>query len=440
MKRIFVWCVLVLMCMVAVCGCDSNLAQQQLESSALPQESLTQAEDPETENTEPTSTALPVTMGSLETELLKTTTWDSGRANETSGGYVWETETGYYLIWMQILYYADKTDVTTWIPVCSKPDCTHSSFSDEKCDALVPMELLLDNGRFYYNTQRSFTPAATSEELWGDILVSMAPDGTDKKLELYFEDVEAVIPLGDTISDRSILFEDHFVYCFGAMDESGLMDTCIYLADSEGVEVLFEGKTEGSNLGAYPSRSLMNVFGDSGFFCEFVEGNTNAVYRVENRELVSVDLYELPREGSYLHGDILRFFRPGDGYYEVDLRTRAETKLSDAQLSNSQAYVILPNCILESTLLGEYSLDWRENVESNAMKLYNGQEWLDVELPEELIGASDTTVLYFRAVTSDRILLVSKDIARTMRDEESGLYQILLTTDTPTLEYLGPIG
>ncbi|MBE6946185.1 MAG: hypothetical protein E7459_08875 [Ruminococcaceae bacterium] len=165
--------------------------------------------------------------------------------------------------------------------------------------------------------------------------------------------------------------------------------------------------------------------------------STNPHVLVEDYQVKELNIDGLPEEGAYLSDNIYRCFRANDGYYDVNLETREETKLEEAQLENSHAFVVLPNCILESTLMGYTSLPMQSNVQQNAMKLFDGQRWWDVELPEELLEVKGK-YLDVEAVTSDRILFCLRDGADPMNLGHV-LYQIFLGTDRPVMEYAGTV-
>ena len=78
------------------------------------------------------------------------------RCAETSEYHMAETEQGFYMMSGGYLYYADKTDVSKWMPVCSKPNCTHDG-NTEGCDAaLGGRGFRLQNGRVYFYASYSF--------------------------------------------------------------------------------------------------------------------------------------------------------------------------------------------------------------------------------------------------------------------------------------------
>lgn len=62
-------------------------------------------------------------------------------------------------------------------------------------------------------------------------------------------------------------------------------------------------------------------------------------------------LMDLDFTGSYLSGETLRIYRPGDGYYDVNLTTGQETKALDAQLENAWGWQLTEQYAVESTLL-----------------------------------------------------------------------------------------
>lgn len=51
---------------------------------------------------------------------------DSSLCANTSAYLMAETEGGFYYSTGNILYYADQENLTEWVPVCSRPDCSHN--------------------------------------------------------------------------------------------------------------------------------------------------------------------------------------------------------------------------------------------------------------------------------------------------------------------------
>ncbi len=63
------------------------------------------------------------------------------------------------------------------------------------------------------------------------------------------------------------------------------------------------------------------------------------------------NLMDLDFTGSYLSGEVLRIYRPGDGYYDVNLATGQETKALDSQLEDAWGWQLTERYAVESTLL-----------------------------------------------------------------------------------------
>lgn len=148
-----------------------------------------------------------------------------------------------------------------------------------------------------------------------------------------------------------------------------------------------------------------------------------------------IDIANIPVIGSYISSDTLRYFISNEGYYDMEIQTGKTVKLVDAQLENSIAHIVLPNCIVESTLLGRDSLPLRTVGKKHQMKLFDGVIWREVTMPTELINADNTIYLTLEAVTSSNILLICWEYGTTGATGISQLYQIDLSSDELTIEY-----
>ena len=210
--------------------------------------------------------------------------------------------------------------------------------------------------------------------------------------------------------------------------------TCYYLSDL-GLQILLRETYEDAGAAQTAHVIAPSPFcGDgSRMFTNTLLGS--GVYRVENGKAT-----ELPGPadytdaGGYLSSSILRQFRCNEGYYDIDLQTGEEILLSDPRLENSRSFILLPNCILETTLGSEKH---REG-DPHAMALFDGKDWHPVALPSELTEAftADMTVTV-GAVTSDRILLL---VYENQRFSRCSVYQILLGNRNLTLEPCGKLG
>ena len=96
----------------------------------------------------------------------------------TSSYSMAESEDGIYTSFLGHLYYADKDNLSSWTPVCNKPNCDHTQKALE-CDAKISGSgFYLQQNRIYY---------CDSDSNYGgsyDLLIlSMSPSGGDRKIE-----------------------------------------------------------------------------------------------------------------------------------------------------------------------------------------------------------------------------------------------------------------
>ena len=138
----------------------------------------------------------------------------------------------------------------------------------------------------------------------------------------------------------------------------------------------------------YCEQYPVSTGGDRVFYNSLL-GDWNTVQRIEDGKLVPVDLRGNREAACYLSSDILRVFRPNDGYYDVNLTTGEEAFVCKAQLENSVVAMPLPNCIIETTL----SSKAHPYGEPHKLVFFDGQQWHDLTLPEEMQVPSDESYL-----------------------------------------------
>ncbi len=374
----------------------------------------------------------PPTKGSLVTATLNNLPWDSGRAEKTSGYFAAETEFGYYIEFYAQLFYADKSNLNTWVVVCPNADCDHST-GEQECASRLSGEFLLRDNRIFYITRKTFYP-----ELWAEVpgittplIASMALDGSDRRCEYIFHDISGAG------SSQTFLTAHYAIESSASLNADGYYDAQIVVADKDGEYTLFAQTQDTSNAYCSQWRRSHNVFGDEVFLSEIMDSGATKAFTLSERELSSVDLAGLPLDGAYLSGQTVRIFRPGDGYYAVDLTTREEMRLADCQLESSLSYIVSPNCILESTILGWRSREIRSTVDTNALRFFNGAQWFDAALPDELQNIDDDSYLEFICLGSDRMLFLL--VKGTGVELQGYPYQLQLSTANPTLEPLGSL-
>ena len=101
--------------------------------------------------------------------------------------------------------------------------------------------------------------------------------------------------------------------------------------------------------------------------------------------------------------------------------------------------IVLPNCILESTLLSMEARDYRTQEMQHSMLLYDGQSWRSVALPPELLQAGQTECLFVHGVSSDSIFRRWFGRFPNAGDPLATFYRIDLTAEELTLEYCGQV-
>ena len=372
-------------------------------------------------------------FGTLEYEKLSKLPWDSGRADATGNYRIAETADGLFLLvgLQQILYFADKGDLQTWVPVCGKPNCGHAS-SPRSCDAFVSgNSFLFHDGRIVFSAILSQRRHLYPGNANGTALLSKNIDGSDTRLEYVIED--GMIDHGGSMCDY--LSPDCWIYNVAQLQRDGTFISRVYSRTDAKLDLLLEKTMDNPNISTNP----IYISGDQVFYNGLL-GDWDTVQRVEDGKLVTVDLGEHRETACYLSGDILRVFRPNDGYYDVNLTTGEEAFVSKAQLENSVVSMPLPNCIIETTL-------WSENHpqdEPHKLVFFDGQKWHDLALPEEMQATAEERYLAVCSVGSDSIFLSVLQHVIEMDEDEELLYWDypickISIEEEPVIEYLTTI-
>ena len=370
-----------------------------------------------------------LTYGQMESEKLKVEPWYCGRTEVTSRNEMAETQLGYYYLNTSgggqfFFYYSDKADFGNWVRVCNKPACTHSF--PGKCPALVSAnEFLIKDNRIFYLTDCGWYPELNIEKN-GRVLVSRALDGSDFQLEHVLE--EAMI--GDSGGVCYTWMTSNFwLYNSSILTPEGMCHMRSFLVNENGEHLIGSAEAESeTTVGVFPVSALMR--GDPVYRNYILD--RNLCYRVVGDTMEPVDLSGLDTYSGYLSGNVLRCFKPNDGYYDVDLSTRQEVKLADARMENSSCQMLLPNCIVESTLFYPISPEARTEGMIHALYVFDGENWHDVELPEELKNARKSEFILVQAVTSDSILFRHSDASGRV------FYRIDLNAKQWKLELVNP--
>lgn len=400
-------CCLIALIIVLLCGCS---AQEQ----------------------NPDYTESRLVPGTLFANQLTVEEGNYKRSNLAAKFSLVECESGYYFAVDTKLYYADKTDLNYWVPVCGDPECDHLIVG--KCSALLGFgSLSVADDRIYRLVYVADYPHLYSmkDDLDGVMLCSFAPNGEDARLEHIWEDT--LVSGGGMLS--ADLFPDGYVVSSVKLNPDGSSTATLYYKDSNLETALLE-QTQ-NDMVPYLTRSASAqffMFGDNAIATTMIDSQTidRWLCWIHEGEMVVTDVSELPTRGAYLSANTLRCFTTNDGYYDVDLLTEQKTKLADAQLENSAARILQPNCIIESTLLYSGDRSIRSHVENHAMRFFDGVQWHDVALPKELQDLSDSVYLGIAGLTSDSVFFVAR-----MKETGYSIYQMALDEKECKLVYCG---
>ena len=364
------------------------------------------------------------TYGQLETEQLTVVPWYDGRMESVSGNTWLETKDGYYEVSGSWLYYADKENLDLWVPVCNKPNCNHTpsswSYDQVRCNAWVGgNSVWIREGRIWFEAGMDYYSELNPdpENIRGNAIYSKALDGTDTRMEFRHDAMEL-----STMGGGSSGYEQgsrYSIVILNTIGADGLENLSVLLMTAQGAKIVHEQKGENLSVG----HGWSPFYGDDAFYIYAIGQD---LLRLEGEELIPMDVSAYEANGGYLSGNFLRQFRPGDGYYDVNLETGEEVKLCDPQLESSTADIVLPNCIIEHNINAK-DLDVNAPRE---MRIFDGTQWRTVQLPEELQYQQIPGAFIFSRFGSDRIVFVAAGI---------GSYQIMLDRDELTMELQGSV-
>ena len=389
--------------------------------------------EPDPSDSQSWETMPQLTYGVMEYEKLEVLPWYSGRAEVSGRSNQWaETKEGYYVGFNSQLWYADKTDLQNWIPVCSKPNCSHSDVSTS-CNAYIggSANFAIIKGRIYFCAHMVDHKELTRSESWDLALFSRALDGSDMRFETHIE--------GDT-SATGYMQESYFVgpywmYHRVLLNADGSYTGTVYRYDMRdgSITTWYEQTYEDGQMRWIAPARYAELYGD------YAVENTYLgmdYFQITEGEPVATHVVDHPKEGTflsgsnsgdYLSGNVLRQFRTNDGYYDIDLESGEEVFLAEPRLENSVSFIVLPNCIIETTM----GRSAQPKGARQAMEFFDGETWRQVKLPPELEEQySIYKPLMIATVASDRIFLMIGSPFRYT------LYQIRLDQEELVMEYV----
>ena len=372
--------------------------------------------------------------GSFHKEPLAVQPWNCGRLEATSYEKMAETQNGYYLVYMNYLFYADKTDLSRWIPVCSQPDCSHTERG--KCTAIVLNDRIIVKDNRLFTTAESGTYPEIYDGNHATVVISLQGDGTDPKLEYVLE--EGVYY--DSAAISAALYSNQLLYNSVVLQKDGTWNGFLYRVTENGTEKLAE-------VADFDSHSFVTstpteiVYGVNLFKTTLLDNTGRLYYYYENDILKHFDILQFPGAGGYLSNGTVRYMKSGDGYYDFNLETGEERFLEKARLENSSGRILLPNCIIETTLIGSNASLGNTTAEHHAMELFDGIQWRRVTLPKELKTGSEYFTVSIMGAASDRILIACQDsrYQTAQYGYRFAIYQILLDNENLEMTFCGEL-
>ena len=374
-----------------------------------------------------------LTYGVFEAEKLKVLPWNSGRSEATTAHKVAEVENGYYFLYYPYLYYADKTDLANWTLVCGKPNCEHykhngnTGYVDlvEGCHAQMDGEWIVwQGGRLYYTEFRGNFEVPIKSKGMGNLIVSVAPNGADKKFVYAIED--ALILSGGVTSGR--LIGDQWIQSKSEIDIDGNTVSRMFVLDKEGereIAIPSDVKIE-----IYPCDYFF-LYGDPYFECNGL--SSTKFLSLRGDELVGFDKKYVPETGGFISSTTLRIFKENKGYFDIDVTTGKQVKVADNRLKDSTGMILAPNCVVESTL---FAFNRKNRTEAGAMEVFDGERWRSVRLPVEWQNPGTDHWLHMLGITSDSIWLYGRNEESFLgKGESSDLYRIPLDKEELVMEY-----
>lgn len=376
-----------------------------------------------------------LTYGVMEYEKLEALPWNSGRCEATSFYTMAETENGIYMLdeGFQKLFFADKTDLTNWVMVCNQPECEH--WQSVNCNATMHSRSFFIRGERIFYEQLTGSYDLYQSKAMGKIIASMAQDGTDRKLEFVLED--ALLSTAGT--SHTLLTPQHWLYSTCSLSMDGSMKTRFFRVTQDGTEEYpIEQSLNNTNTGIYWIGKQYYLYGDAYFDIALLDNDglpsAAKAYRFNGDEIATLDMALLFKKGQYAGGyvsdDVLRTFRVNEGYYDQRIQTGETVQLAAARLENGGAFMVLPNCVIETTLHPIATSFHTEGIK-HGMEFFDGQTWKTVSLPPELVSAGQNDYLSVMTVTSDSIIFrlhKDGDIGKTIQ-----LYGMSIESDTPEL-------
>ncbi len=408
---------LVFLLLLAACGTDTP---QVTEAPTVP------TENNETVQGENSSTLQPLVLEIPAEE----------RCAITGNGKFAETENGYYMIRTEYLFYADKSDLSNWVLVCTKPDCSHPLTG---CPGSLnsPVGFWLEDDSIYY-----LSNYLVGQELDAHYFIKMGLD--DFSPQTVYADPALNWPATGIGGYSECGNGDSLCRVLSYIQEDGSWGCDIVVVDQQKTMTLFTTEYPPEVVQYDPKPIPYNVGysvrGDLIIASQFSLDETpdaNAVdwakyeyvyfYQIYNDTIREIKLHEgCDLYGAYISGDSLWHYHMNDGFYYMDLSTGEEVKIADAAYENAYGHCVDGKHMVECSMsVPGYS---RDSVEAK-MRYFDGETWHELELPEYWNAQYKFRVL---AGASDRIVFTVDDAERSYDCQQEFGY-IMLGGDTLTI-------
>lgn len=338
------------------------------------------------------------------------------RCNDTSNNDMAETELGYYYVFDKIIYYADKVDLSNWVAVCNKPDCMHE---DSNCNAYINSGITQRDGKIY---------GIDREATGNPYVFEIALDGSGIK-KVYD------IPFGEEIevtAYRAMLSQEQSIIYNGYLAEDGMYhDNLSCLEEDGSLKTIYTEISDRSySIHAHVPATSVGVRGDKAILSTLLtktNGNfLNILWRMNGNEPERVNLPEdIDITWGYLTEDTFIYFKQKEGFYKYNFATEKKELIMKNQLEDSMGAVITEKYLIEMNRYAGYT------PEEAYLKFYDGTEWLNVELPEEVKNSEKLFTI--ESIASDRIFM--SQLIQESDNYRSDIYYFMLDDDTPKLIY-----
>ncbi len=336
------------------------------------------------------------------------------RCGLTGNAMAAETEAGYYMVRSDMLFYADKVDLTNWVPVCNDATCIHAP-GDLTCNANLRNSpfWMTEEGLYHYADMIGY------EDLDSHSFIRRNFDGSVPTV-VYTSPHYEMLPGAASGTGGGTGNSYLTSYVFLLEDGSQLMK--LVLTDKDGAKILFSETFPAGESGMevpYPEiRQLpMSTRGDALISSKILletlseeekanwESYTDTLYyHVHEGELLPLAVPETcDIVGSYISGNHFFHYHVNDGFYYMDLSTGEEVKIAHAAYENGYGLCIDGTILVETTM--DLPAQLRDGVGA-ALRYFDGNQWHELQTPENWTADHWFRI---RAAASDRILFTVSD-------------------------------